>query len=278
MKRILILISITFLIFSCKDSGVDPQNDDFNINISVKNKSGNSVPNINVSIIPKLNYSSFAKLTSYNNVQATSTIRFDVIEQSYVDLSSYNLDGTKLNTFVSRELPAGAHLIATDWSSTKTNGVYIVKMTASSDLDKTDVLFQDSIYVVLIQPEPKYSSVAKTDQNGEVKISEKYLFPHLYNIPPIAHTSSVSPEPISSFVFSDSVIVALSNDDFSKSIYYEKIIVDGQNNLELEWDSSLFKRSTQIKSVTKSINKNINTIAKLTSDWKLYQNYPNPFN
>jgi len=278
MKRILVLIVITFLIFSCKDSGVDPQNDDFNINISVKDKSGNSVPNINVSITPKLNYSSLVKLTSYNNVQATSTIRFDVIEQSYVDLSSYNLDGTKLSTFVSRELPAGAHAVATDWSSIETNGVYIVKMTASSDSNKIDILFRDSIYVVLIQPEPKYSSVAKTDQNGEVRISEKYLFPHLYNIPPIAHTSSASPEPISSFVFSDSVIVALSNDDFSKSIYFEKIIVDGQNNLELEWDSNLFKTSTKINRVNKSIKKNINTITKLSSDWKLYQNYPNPFN
>jgi len=43
-------------------------------------------------------------------------------------------------------------------------------MLTSTDSKKENILYQDSIYVILWQPDPRLALIGKTDSEGNIKI------------------------------------------------------------------------------------------------------------
>ncbi len=280
MKKKYLLIFFLTLIVSCSEKSVEPTEDNtFSIELQVRDTNGNALPNINISIWSILNYSDTLEIVSLPyDIKSVSIIRYDLLQKCFVDLSIYNLDGQKKENLVSGQFVAGRYILQLFMHEIIGTGVYKCKIITSTDSLKNNILFQDSIYVVLWQPDPVVSLVGITDSNGKLKITDKSLFPFFYKLPSIPHTSETGPCPIGYFTFSDSVVIALSNESFSKTVLFKKEIKDGPNTFLLTWSQNIGK-NIQIKATSDS--KEYVHFKKLNStviNWKLYQNYPNPFN
>lgn len=279
-KYVSIMIFATFLFVSCSDNSVDTYNDNsFTIDIKLTNSNGSSLSNVNVSVWSKINYSNiFNKKNENKKINASSTIRFDIPQQCFASMIIYNLNGKIVDKIISKTLMPGVY--ASTWSTLNTNGVYKCKLSASSDTLGNDILFKDSIYVVINSPDPSVSLIGKTDGNGNIKISNKLLFPHLFNLPLIPHTSADSPQVLGYINFPDTVIIALSDATFSKTRLFDREIKNGLNNISLNVGDSLFNYATQKNNFEDKINqyKLVQDSVVLPSKWTLYQNYPNPFN
>ena len=74
-----------------------------------------------------------------NPFNPTTTISFSLPEQSYVDLSIYNVNGQKITTLVDQNLHAGVHTFEWDGNSVSGNqvatGIYIYRIQANSYTD-----------------------------------------------------------------------------------------------------------------------------------------------
>jgi len=280
MKSYYLSLLFILLFTSCKENSVEPiDNNSFNLELQVKDVNGNFLPNVNVSIWSKTGFDqNMKKVSSSNNIQAATQMRYDLIQTCFVDLSVYNLNEEKKENLVSGQYEAGAYSFQLDMHEIIGTGVYKCKIITSTDSLKKNILFQDSIYAVLWQPDAMVSLVGKTDSNGKIKITNKLLFPHLYNLPSISYTGPDGPDPIGYFTFSDSVTITLSNESFSKSISYDKVIKEGANNYQLDWTITNSKINFPKLNKDKSEIIILKKLSASLINWKLYQNYPNPFN
>jgi hypothetical protein len=279
-KIFLFVIVLSFVFISCNPTGADLESP-FNVKVQVVDSNGNPLSDMNVSLWSKLNYSSgILKISGQNEINAASTIQFNLPQQSFVSLIIYDLNDKIVDKLISNEIKmAGAYSYT--WATSYYNGVFKCKLITSSDSLQNNILFKDSIYVVEISPDPRVSVIGKTDDNGIVTASDKLLFPNLFNLPSIPHTLADGPQPFGYFTFSDSIIIAVSDTSFSEYILYECAIKNGENKLSLKWDKSLPKHLSDKRSgISRFTRDNLirNPGDVIPKDWKLYQNYPNPFN
>ena len=278
-KIILFTILLAFVFISCNENSVDSNSEDsFALSINIVDSNNNPLKNINVSIWDKINSNNIKKKISKSNILAATTIGFALPQKCFVSMNMYNLNNEIIDRVVYKELQAGSYLYT--WNTSIPNGVFKCKFITSSDSMETNIFYKDSIYVVLIAPDPSISLIGKTDASGKITTSDKLLFPNLYNLPPIPLTSSESPEILGHFTFSDSVIIDLSDESFSNERLYYREITNGVNKINLNWNDGII-RSNNAKIINASKFTNgmlVRNMADIPKDWKLNQNFPNPFN
>ena len=238
MKKYYSLIILTLLLSTgCSDNPATVDNGVFNAEIKVVNSDGQPLPDINVSIWDKISFSnSLYKISSDAGITAVSSIPYTLIEQCYIELIAYDLNDNVKAVIASGQRNAGRYQNAFQIHENAGTQVYKVKLTASSDSLKSDILFQDSIYAVLWQPDPAYSSIGRTNSSGIVQTSDKLLFPHLIDLPVIPRTSESDPGALGYIIFSDSVTIALTDDNLSQTKYFVREIKNGENKISLNWN------------------------------------------
>lgn len=279
MKKILLLLFFVLFIISCSENSVEPENSDFNVQILAKDGNGHSMPNINVSIWSKLHYDLTRELPEIDIDNTETRVGFSVVENSFIDLSVYDMNGEKQTTLVHGSRQAGTYEVKFDYITKITDRVSKIKMTASSDSLQNNILFQDSIYAVFNRPFPTLSFVGKTRENGSFEVNNKLLFPHLLSLPTLYITAENNPDSIGTFTFADTVIIALSNETFTESVIFERAVVNRNNYFELGWENGT---SWNNITNTEKSNKEKKPVShkilqtETPTDWRLYQNYPNP--
>ena len=272
MKNYSWFLVAVFLLNSCKDNSVQPANS-FSLTVQVKDNSGNVMPNVNVSmrsnikIIP-LGYPH--KVSTFKNIPTTvvgkfnhitiieadtflvpqsfqldqnypnpfydyTNIIFSLKQNCFVDISVYDLNGLKKTNLAHSKLNTGSYQLNTNWNGITTNGVYKVNLTTSSDSLEGNILFKDSIYVAFLQLDPAVTVAGKTDSNGKLTITDKLLFPNLYELPPLTRTSFDNPSPLGSFYYTDTVTITVSNETFSTTQSFNNFIKNGANSYILNW-------------------------------------------
>ena len=274
-----ILFFLSFI--GCNDNPTEVNDDLFNVEIQVVNLNGNPLQNINVSTWNKINYSNTPpKMVSGNSIKASSSIMYTLPERCYIELKTYLLNGALRENVISGYYEAGAYQVTLNMNDTIGTGVYKVKMITSSDSISNNIIFQDSIYIVLWQPDPVYSIIGKTDNTGKIRTNNKLFFPHLLGLTSIPHTIETGPEIINYFTLSDTVVITLSDESFTKNISYEREIKNGKNEIKLTWDDTLQKYFKHTKHNENNFFKSniIKDTIVIPTEWRLYQNYPNPFN
>ena len=98
MKSLIASLLISFLCISCGD-GIDNFRmvNPFKVEVQVLDLDGNALSGINISICSNIIYKKrIAKTASTNNTKSSTTIRFSLLQQCYVDLSPYDLNGLKI--------------------------------------------------------------------------------------------------------------------------------------------------------------------------------------
>ncbi len=152
MGKNILALMLALVFITCNENSVDSNGKPFSLSVQVTDSNNNPLNNINVSLWDRININTMPKHNSQNNILAATSIRFDLPQKCFAKMSMYNLDDNFVDRVVSKELEAGSY--AYTWSTSIPNGVFNCVLTASSDSLQKNILFKDSIYVVLIAADP----------------------------------------------------------------------------------------------------------------------------
>jgi len=287
MKRIVLILIVIIISISCSDTLVDtpPQINDFSLNITVKDNSGNTVPNLMVSAWNKLPVDNYflTKVGSTKSVLSGSTsIQFSLNESNLVRLNIFDLEETLFDTLINRVLAPGSYIYS--WQNSKPNRVYKVLFEVIADSLIDSLNYRDSIYIVNHSIEPHISILGETDAEGKFETKNKLYFSSLYNLPEFNWTVSNGPEIVKTFSLLDTIVIALSDTVNKKVQYYNHFLENGKNEVALNWDYRLLKKS-ELNEKSKKLStidlfSSIDSIpiVGIPKKNELFQNYPNPYN
>ena len=283
----LFLYLIFIMIFtSCDDNptGDEQLTDDFLFEVNLTDATNNTLSGYTVSVwndFPFLGGNSILKIENENNIEATTQIEFMLPIRSTVELSLFNLENELYETLVDNELlNAGNYMFQFYRPNNTGTDVLKVVLKAKEDAQSNPIIFSDSIFAVMIAPDPEVAKIGVTDNTGNFSISNKLLFPHLYNLPEFIRTNTASPVEIDKFILENKYVICLTNTQMNESQYFVKEINTGQNSFNLVWGTG-----TTIKKNSKETYSGNNNFYIVSDDtlgiptsFKLFQNYPNPFN
>jgi len=276
--------------FSCKDKGTNPlpiEDTSFRFKVIVKDSAGIPVNGLRVSawnilsLEGNLHKTSTQKLSKISATTFSSALQFEVPIAAQITFSVFNLRDQEIATLVNGQRNSGRYSVI--WKTplatfpATPSGVYKCKLVAiktSSD----SVLFQDSIYTVLHQPDPETTVLGWTSQSGIFETTDALLFPKVLDPPLFVHTDPTGPDSLGTFYYTDSVAIVLTDTVTRTQHRFNAAIGKQVNTYNLTWNPTasptpFIERSSII--LHKAMD--VHPIAIPTS-WKLYQNYPNPFN
>lgn len=288
LKSKIILLSILLFIFiKCSEntSLSDEIGDNFKLSINVKNNNSTPLSNIAISVWNKIIFNNYylPKTNSNNEIQSASSIEFTLPMTSNVNLSIFDMEDKLYKSLISNELLApGKYRVQFVPNKDVGTSVFKCKIITNTDSTSNDIIFRDSVYAVLIAPDPEIAKIGSTNQLGQFETENKLLFPNLYDLPDFIHTSEVSSDSLNSFSLSDEIIITLTNNN-SEMKFFTKTISEKENIFELIWEEgsdeypdwgwrAIFPKNNDLSKILDDSS------AVIPNEYKLYQNYPNPFN
>ena len=129
MKKYGALLISLLIFYSCGDKSVESTSDkNFSLLIRVNDANGISLSNVNVSVRSVKDYSKVSKkVASAFNIKSETNIDFGLMQDCFVDLSVYNLNGVKIENLINKQLNAGMYRVRYDLSEPVGTRVYLVK-------------------------------------------------------------------------------------------------------------------------------------------------------
>lgn len=278
--RILLLIGLALLALRCKDdqtTGPPPVAEQpFNVSITVKDGSGQGIPGLRISAWSKLPFSLPNGDGTPPGVLAVTSVPFLVGSLSRVNLSLFEMDGSLHSSIWIDTLSMGSYVARVSIHEFIPTHVYKCRMVARA-LVADSIMFRDSIYVVLHQPDASIGILGWTDQSGKFQSSDTLLFPNVLGLPPIPQTGPGGPQPLGSFSIGDTLLITLTDTTTARAQTFTRAIHKGANDMQLIWnpvepDRSIRKALRVDKGATF-----IQRMSGVKAQWALEQNYPNPF-
>ncbi len=250
MKYAKNLIALTgvMVIFACQHNPVGPR-DEFYVRVSVKNANGTPVSGLRVSAWNKLAFGRRAvqKLESATTpTLAATAFAFDLKTICQVTFSVFDLNANLLRNLVDAKLAAGRYQVI--WNNTDAqgnqihSGVYKCRLTIKDTLTHA-MLFQDSVYAVLWQPDAEVSVLGFTAANGIFETKDSLWFSNLFKLPPLIATSEVDPTPLGTFSILDTVRFVLTEVATRRQQSFERAVKKGPNEFEVIWNPSVIAAS-----------------------------------
>ena len=290
MKKHLFSIAMSAIclsVSSCNTDNVittDGGEQDFSLTIAVVDSNHNPVPGLVISAWNLMEGVAMGKIEagplSPQDVEAVSTIGFEVPEVAHVYLGAYDLNDHEVGTIV--DLPAaaiGIHKANFSFPGHGGTRVFKCRLVATSNSSGA-LLFRDSIYAVLWQFDNTLSAIGSTSPQGLFQTRDSLLFPNVLGLPPLVATDATGPTSLGTFRISDSVTIVATDTVANISWAYHRTIKKGKNELQIILASgALFRPQGARRSITSFVEPADATGAEKPSfEWKLEQNYPNPFN
>ncbi len=274
------------VLLSCKSDSTEPKvvvPESFSLRMTVRNTVSAPVAGLRISASNDLSVfqkpAQIGAPLSTTRHQAVSTIRFNAPIRALVRLSVFDMDDQLVTVlFQSDSIPPG--LYAADFSIQVRTPTRVYKcVMISRNMTTGSVLFHDSVYAVLSQPDAEVCVLGVTSATGSFETTDTLLFPNLLNLPPLISTSSAGPTPLGTFAILDSVTFTLTDTIASRSQTFRRSIKSATNDFSLMWNPSILSdsgRTADNSAGSSSIR--IHRISGNASDWSLEQNFPNPFN
>ena len=284
MKYILILSLPIFIliVLQCGQITSSPEDSNFLFAVKVTDPSNRPMTGLYVHAWNKIRFTGVKNNRNQPiSSPATTTIMFDLIDDTEVDLTLKNLrNETVLNILQKEFLNNGRYSISPSIQSNDALALYkcIIEVR---DLKQHLLYYTDSTYMVLYQPFFPYTELGTTDYRGEFSSGDSLKFPSVItNLPELVHTGMFSHAPQGRIVISDSITIAVWDPQNFLYQRYRREIHPGKNHFELVWDiqtstSALRDSISLMQNQTEHILQHEDL--EIFQD-KLYQNYPNPFN
>jgi hypothetical protein len=274
-------------IYSCNESVSDPgesASKDFLFRVIIINSNGQPVPGLRVSAYNDPSKGGFSNIQQFyrgNKITSQSTLNFAISNNCKVTLSLYELNGNILQQPLNNELlDMGMYAVTLSVNNTMA-GTRVYKAVLRAVNDTTNIqFFTDSIFITLWQPDPMFSILGYTSNEGIFEMYDTLSFPNLLTLPPMVRTFATGPDSVGIFTFSNDIVITLSDTINGMSQTYIRSITKGKNEFELNWNPSGYFMSSQSNPIQRFEISKIDTgNTVITPDeTRLYQNYPNPFN
>jgi hypothetical protein len=188
MPRVLmiaLLLYVAGFLTGCSDSDGDPGVDPFfKVTIQVEDPAGNPVPGLNLELTSDNPY-----LQDFRHNKARASVQFTVPRSAQVQVTVEDINGTTIRDLIDGILAAGRHEV--HWDARNYKGVHqpsgrytfrMIGYSPSTGLPE----FEDTIDVLMCLVDPYYHPIGVTDEKGQVVLTDKRHFPHLYNRDPMA--------------------------------------------------------------------------------------------
>lgn len=200
MFRIWLLISCFFLLTGCGSDDLS-QPEGFQVTITVRDTQGDPVEGLELTMVPDsplymdgkagdsdpvpLQFSLSA--SSPNPFFPVTTIRFAAAQACWAQLVIEDVARGVVRTLLDQEIPAGDHAVMwnsqDDGDETVPSGVYYAHLVMTG-LEQNAVLFDESQTLLLAHWGEGSPTLATTDAAGSLVLTDRRLFPYLYDVAP----------------------------------------------------------------------------------------------
>ena len=280
------LITLALIVGSCKDDWTSlPVESAFSLKLEVVDTAGHPSPGLRISVWNRLDgiYPGMAaKTAGPTGLSSISSMMFDVPNEARISLTVFDLDGAVVTSLYDRELlEAGFHIINFSIQASVPTRVYKCLYVAEDTAGST-VLFRDSIFAVLWQPDVSISILGWTSSPaGTFETRDSLLFPNTLALPPLIETGQ-DPSPIGTFTISDNVTIVLTDTARHQYQSFQRVIRKGiGNTIQLVWNprAAAMESTHPIKPSRRQVNTDgVVVPGDIPRAFKLHQNFPNPFN
>lgn len=212
--------------------------------------------------------------------RASSTITFALAYQASVTLSVFDMRDSLVSTIVDDRLEAGHY--SANWAIQvqRPTSVFKYILVARATMSGA-ILFRDSLFAVLQQPDADVSILGWTSRDGSVSTNDERLFPNTLDLPPLIRTGSGGPDSIGVFAIQDTVTIIVSDTVTHRQMEFNRVVNKGVTNfIQLVWNPASALRGSLDKHAVEKRHEGVTKSGLQTPpfDWALRQNYPNPFN
>ncbi len=280
-------VAVVFLTagsISCRSDSAGPGTDNgqsFLLKISVNNASGTPVSGLRISawnlIAPAPQSKGLSKAAQPNTPLASSILPFGVGSLAKITLGVYELDGRLVASLATDRISVpGRYKTTLSIVESVPTRVFKCRLIAQ-DTGTGAILFRDSIYAVLWQPDATQSILGWTGPDGGFETRDTLMFPNLLALPPLGQTDATGTH-VGYFTLSDSVVITITDTVTHGSQQVRSAVKKGVNTIVVVWNPaspSIIPDARPVSSAQPP--RGVVTVAGPGAVWALDQNYPNPF-
>jgi hypothetical protein len=180
--RLLSLVAVVLCLgtAACTDDDpVRPQK--FAVTVKVVDAAGAPVEGLLMSVTSDNPY-----LQDGRSAKAATIIPFQMPVPAIAELTIADIEGLVIRRLVDQAVPAGVHQVVWDGRDQDAvrqhSGRYTARLVLR-DLETDAVLFSEATDMLMCILDPVRSPVGQTDQAGRIVLTDRRLFPHLYDKP-----------------------------------------------------------------------------------------------
>jgi hypothetical protein len=186
----LLLPLLVLLVPACGDDApASPES--FKLTVAVTDQAGDPVPGLDMSLVQDTPYYQDGKSrpASAEPGRPAVTIPFTLDQESDVRLSIEDIEGHQVRLLGEQSLPAGTHHWVWnglgDAEQRLPSGVYTVRLVVHL-AGQEPIIHEQTRPMLMAMIDPGRYSVGTTDQDGRIVLTDRKLFPFLYDQPDIA--------------------------------------------------------------------------------------------
>jgi len=242
----ILLLAITLTMAACSDDGpVIPE--PFMVAIEVVDGEGNPVSGLDMSLASAL---PFYQDQLKSPAKASVVIPFIVAETCIVNLFVEDITGSKVKAMVNGVLMPGSHSVVWNGQDNEGNplasGVYTACFVVVNQ-ESGNLLYEERTPMYMAILDPARVSVGTTNADGLIKLTDKKLFPNLYNAPEFAALDE-NGQQLGLIQFTDSMRFQLADlTNGGSKVFYED--VTGSKTINVVWSGTTKPRDNPESSI-----------------------------
>ena len=258
-----------------------PTQEPFFFRVVVKDQAGNPMPNVRVSVVPPFDLGSLLKSSTQQSplgLSASSTVNFEIATVARASLFLNDLDGSTIQKLAENRI-FNVGLYAYRFTLQRTDGARVmVCRLVASDTATGNIVFRDSIFVTLWQPDYQVAIMGYTSGTGTFESRDTLAFPYILSLPPIVVTRT-DPSPLGTFSFPDSCMITLTDTAKATRMTFGRRLVHGPNEIIITWNPTGSPNPIPRGGASSDLPPSAPSSGIQNAfEWRLFQNYPNPFN
>lgn len=231
-KWILALLVFTVLIGCGDDDPVTPP--EFQVTIQVTDPQGQPVEGLDLSLVPDTPF--YQDGNQGSGDRPATVIPFQVAQASDIRLAVEDITGAEVRLLGEQPAPMGVHQWMWDGLDDEENrlpsGFYTAHLEVR-DPSSGDLLYEHRVHMLMAIIDASRYSVGTSDADGKIVLTDKRLFPQLYDVPDIQATDE-NADPIGMIQFTPSMRFQLFDLINGGSMRFIEE-VDGAGTLEFTW-------------------------------------------
>ncbi len=188
MWRLILILMLVVPLAGCdEDDPVTPPA--FKVTVRVVDAQGDPVEGLDISLVPDTPfYQDGLKTPDY---RPAVVIPFQLDHESNIRLTIEDITGAEVRLLGQQLAPAGSHTWVwnglDDPGNRLPSGYYTAHLEVRDQVDG-NLRYDDRVHMLMAIIDPSRYSVGTTDAEGEVVLTDKRLFPHLYDAPSMPAT------------------------------------------------------------------------------------------